>query len=93
MKILSLGAAGFIGSRIAQELLSEQCSVVALVRSTSDRRRLLHFGDRIRLVEGDFHNPRDVERVVQSATPLTPDANPLWGKKTPHRHQLLVLRI
>jgi nucleoside-diphosphate-sugar epimerase len=67
--VLLTGATGFIGSRIAQALVTQQCDVVALVRPSSDRRRLAHLADGIRLEEGDFHEPGEVERVVHRTSP------------------------
>lgn len=67
--VLLTGATGFIGARIARALVNQRCDVVALVRPTSNRRRLAHLGDSIRLAEGDFHAPDDVECVVRGTTP------------------------
>lgn len=54
MKIFLTGATGFIGSRIARELLADGCAVRALVRPGSDRENLRGLNLEIR--EGDLRD-------------------------------------
>jgi UDP-glucose 4-epimerase len=63
---LVTGAAGFIGSHIAETLVTQGERVKALDNfSTGKRENLAPFLDRIELVEGDLRNPADVKKAVE----------------------------
>jgi nucleoside-diphosphate-sugar epimerase len=78
MKILLLGATGFIGSAILPELCRAAHEVFALARSASAERRLAAQG--AMAVRGDLRNPgawshwvREVDAVVHVAATFTDD--------------------
>jgi nucleoside-diphosphate-sugar epimerase len=53
-RVFLTGAGGFVGSRVAHELVSRGCRVTALVRPSTDRTRLCGLDGKIDVVEGDF---------------------------------------
>ena len=71
MRVLLTGATGFIGSRVARELLRRGHRVAAAVRPGSDRRRLAGLEDRIELREGP-PKPEPGDVVVGLAWIATP---------------------
>jgi len=63
---LVTGAAGFIGSHIAETLVNQGERVKVLDNFvTGKRENLAPFLDQIELVEGDLRNPADVSRAVE----------------------------
>jgi nucleoside-diphosphate-sugar epimerase len=63
---LVTGAAGFIGSHIAETLVKQGERVKVLDNFvTGKRENLAPFLDQIELVEGDLRNPADVSRAVE----------------------------
>jgi UDP-glucose 4-epimerase len=63
---LVTGAAGFIGSHIAETLVAQGDRVKVLDNFvTGKRENLAPFLDHIELVEGDLRNPADVSRAVE----------------------------
>ena len=78
MRILLLGATGFIGSAILSELAGAKHEVLALARSEAAERKLREDG--AETVRGDLRNPRewssaiiDVDAVVHAAVTWTDD--------------------
>ena len=62
---LVTGAAGFIGSHIAETLAAQGERVKVLDNfATGKRENLAPFLDKIELVEGDLRNPADVRKAV-----------------------------
>jgi len=63
MKVLILGASGFIGGAILRELLGEdkELSLRALLRASAEPRGL---HPAVEVIPGDILNPRDVENAV-----------------------------
>lgn len=57
MKVLVTGAAGFIGSHIARQLVREGHEVHALVRPQTDLWRIEDIRDSLRVVQGDLLDP------------------------------------
>ena len=62
MSVLVTGATGFIGSHLAERLLSDGHSIVALARPSSDVSRLE--ASDARIVHGDVRNRDDVRRAM-----------------------------
>lgn len=57
MKVLVTGAAGFIGSHIARELVREGHEVHAVVRPTTDLWRIADIQSSLHLIRGDLFDP------------------------------------
>lgn len=66
MVSLVTGATGFLGSHLARALAGRGDTVRALIRRTSDRRRLAGV-EAIEWAEGDVTDPASVERAVAGA--------------------------
>jgi len=69
-KYLVTGGAGFIGSHLVERLIGDGHEVVVLDDfSTGRRENLAHVEDRrLKIVEGDVTEPKDVERAMNGAT-------------------------
>lgn len=66
MKVLVTGAAGFIGSHLAERLVRDGHRVLAFDNfSTGYRRNFERIDDDIEVVEGDLRNEEDVLRAVE----------------------------
>ncbi|MDB5340222.1 MAG: UDP-glucose 4-epimerase [Planctomycetaceae bacterium] len=64
-KYLVTGGAGFIGSHIAERLVSQGETVRVLDNlSTGSLDNLVHLGDRVEFVQGDLQDPERVARAV-----------------------------
>lgn len=63
--VLITGATGFVGSHVADRLARFDVTVRALVRRTSDTRRLRALG--VELIEGSLSDEDSVRRAVQGA--------------------------
>ena len=78
MRILILGATGFIGTAVLTELLGHGYPVLALARSESAENRLLERGAEV--IRGDLRAPprwsrvvREVDAIVHTAATFTDD--------------------
>lgn len=67
MKTLILGGASFIGSHLAEELLSNGHSVTVFDHNNCSLKNLYHLKDRIKIVGGDFSNESDIAPLVSKA--------------------------
>ena len=66
MKILVTGGAGFVGSHLIEELLSNGSSVVCLDDfSTGKKENLEHIKDKITIIEGDIRNSEIVKEALK----------------------------
>jgi UDP-glucose 4-epimerase len=66
MKALLTGGSGFLGSQLCKELLDEGHDVVVLDdHSRGHPERLEHFGDRIKLVDGDVRDAAAVRKATE----------------------------
>lgn len=64
-KYLVTGGAGFIGSHIAERLVSQGETVRVLDNlSTGSLDNLVHLGDRVEFIQGDLQDPERVARAV-----------------------------
>ena len=64
-KYLVTGGAGFIGSHIAERLVSPRETVRVLDNlSTGSLDNLVHLGDRVEFIQGDLQDPERVARAV-----------------------------
>ena len=79
MKVLVTGGAGFVGSHLIEELLSNGVSVVCLDDfSTGKHENIEHLKNKITIIEGDVRNPetvktalKDVEQVYHLAAQIS----------------------
>lgn len=90
MRVLLTGAAGFIGSHVARLALAEGHEVTALVRPSSNLRRLDSVRARLKLLEGDLQEAADVEASLRAAIPevclhlawyAEPSGKRLWARE------------
>ncbi|SEJ46820.1 Nucleoside-diphosphate-sugar epimerase [Dyadobacter koreensis] len=65
MKILITGATGLVGSTVARQLLAENHTVFALVRSGSDRSLLDDIEKNIQWIEGDILDIKSLEEAME----------------------------
>lgn len=63
MKILITGAAGFVGSYLAEGLLKDGHAVRGFVRPTKDTSALEQLG--VEIARGDLVDPTSVDRALQ----------------------------
>ena len=75
MKIVVIGATGFVGSAILQEALQRDHEVMAVVR---DPEKLPPHG-KLRAQKGDVYNNEDVARLVAGHEAVISAFNPGWG--------------
>lgn len=68
-KVLVTGATGFIGSHVTRSLVSRQDEVVAVIRPSSDRRRIRDVIEGVQVVEADLLDAEDMARVVDETQP------------------------
>jgi nucleoside-diphosphate-sugar epimerase len=69
MKVLVTGAAGFIGSHIAAQVSDAGHDVYALVRASTDLRRVQALAPSARLVVGDLDVPESYEGALETIRP------------------------
>lgn len=71
MRALITGATGFVGARLARELLGRGDTVAALARpsGTGDAWRVVGLGDAIEWIEADLARPESVGRALDWAKP------------------------
>lgn len=67
-QVLLTGAAGFIGSRIARRLVQSGCSITALVRPGSARRRLPS-SPLLQVLEGDLERLDEIGAALETSAP------------------------
>jgi len=90
MKVFVTGATGFIGASLVRELLSEGCSVRALVRPGSDRRNLA--GLDLELWEGDLRDRGSLEQGLAGCETLYHAAADyrLWTRRPADMYEINV---
>lgn len=69
MRVLLTGAAGFIGSHVARQLIQEGCEVYALVRNESDLWRIEDILSQLHLVYGDLLNSNQIQTQLEAIQP------------------------
>lgn len=77
MRILITGASGFLGGHVAERFAEAGHGVRALVRTTSDTRRLERLG--AELVRGDLKDPDSLRRAVRGADAVVHAASTMGG--------------
>src|SRR3989344_5672532 len=69
MRALITGITGFVGSHLAEYLLSKNIEVCGAVRWRSNKENINHIEDKIKLIETDIKDPYSVERLVKESKP------------------------
>lgn len=69
MKVLLTGAAGFIGSHVARELINAGCDVLAFERPDASLWRIDDILDRVTLIQGDLYNSTDSLSAISMYCP------------------------
>jgi len=69
MRALITGITGFVGSHLAEYLLSQGVEVVGTARWRSRTDNIDHLGDRVQLAECDLRDFASVKRVLASTAP------------------------
>ncbi|MBL8016477.1 MAG: NAD-dependent epimerase/dehydratase family protein [Ignavibacteria bacterium] len=82
------GGGGFIGSHIAEDLLSKNMKVTIFDKQNTSKKNVEHIIDKIDFIEGDFNNTVDISRsvrnkdyvvhLVSSTLPATSNLNPWY---------------
>lgn len=91
-KCIIFGGGGFIGSHLAEELITKGYNVRIFDIKNFNKRNLSHFIESIEIFEGDFNNHIDIKtslqnidyvfHLVSSTTPSISMANPLYDIET-----------
>jgi dTDP-6-deoxy-L-talose 4-dehydrogenase (NAD+) len=71
MTVVVTGAGGFIGAEVARALVERGARVIAPLRATTDRRRLVPLAGRIETVEVDLEDRSSLERMLRQVGPAT----------------------
>jgi len=67
MRVAILGGCGFIGSHVADLLVSKSCEVLIFDRPEADRKNIRHLSGKVIVQVGDFCNSEDIGRAVAGA--------------------------
>jgi nucleoside-diphosphate-sugar epimerase len=68
-RVLLSGAAGFVGSHLARQLLEEGHDVTALISPSTDRWRIHDIEHRLSVVESDLENAGEIVDRIRAAEP------------------------
>lgn len=89
---LIYGGGGFIGSHLADELLSRGYDVTVFDKINFSRKNILHITEKINIIEGDFNNIVDIRKsldgidyvfhLVSSTLPAGSNDNPVYDAET-----------
>lgn len=89
---LIYGGGGFIGSHLAEELLSKGYEVTVFDKLNFSQRNLQKVVDKIRIIEGDFNNIIDIRKsledidyvfhLVSSTLPAGSNENPVYDAES-----------
>lgn len=89
---LIYGGGGFIGSHLAEELLSKGYEVTVFDKLNFSKRNLQNIADKIRVIEGDFNNIIDIRKsledidyifhLVSSTLPAGSNENPVYDAES-----------
>jgi len=66
---LITGVSGFVGSHLAEHLLSKNFDVYGTIRWRSRLDNILHIKDRLKLVEADMRDAHSVSRLIKETSP------------------------
>lgn len=69
MKALITGITGFVGSHLAEHLLSQGVQVFGAARWRSDRENIAHLENKIKLVECDINDASSVKQMLSEVKP------------------------
>jgi UDP-glucose 4-epimerase len=86
------GGAGFIGSHIADELISSGFSITIFDKKNISKKNIEHLNGKINYIEGDFNNEKDISKslknidyvihLVSSTLPADSNLNPFYDIET-----------
>ena len=69
MRALITGLSGFVGSHLAEFLLSKDIEVFGIIRWRSNRENIRHIEDKLTLFEGDVRDLTSVKQVIAETVP------------------------
>lgn len=86
------GGAGFIGSHMTENLLSNGFDITVFDKLNTSKKNILHVLDKIQFIEGDFNNAIDIKKslrnkdyvihLVSSTLPAGSNLNPFYDVET-----------
>ena len=68
-KVLITGITGFVGSHLAEYLLSKNVDIYGIIRWRSRTENIDHFKEKVNLLEADLRDAHSVEKVIEESEP------------------------
>ncbi len=68
-RVLITGISGFVGSHLAEYLLNAGLEVYGTIRWRSNLDNIMHFRDKLKLIEGDIRDSYSMQKAVDESEP------------------------